>query len=198
MTPSHRSCLLCAAAIPIVTTVLLTGCASTRTQTFATSFLPAPPPVADAVDEPPKIAPSLYTNETPKLAVRMLPAPAGPTEIDARILQADEHFQAGKKAYQQNDREGARREFDLAVDTLLSTPEGLPGRQRLERKLDQLVESIYRYDMEGLGSGQAQPGVVYDKPPFDGILEMTFPTDPNLKPKVKEELAATVSQWPLE
>src|SRR5271156_2212766 len=98
MTPSHRSCLICAAALPIVTTVLLTGCASTRTQTFATSFLPAPPPVADEVDEPPKIAPSLYTNETPKLAVRMLPAPTGPTEVDARILQADEHFQAGKKA----------------------------------------------------------------------------------------------------
>ena len=36
----------------------------------------------------------------------------------------------------------------------------------------------------------------YDKSPLDGILDMTFPTDPNLRPKVKEEIEATVSQLP--
>ena len=40
--------------------------------------------------------------------------------------------------------------------------------------------------------------MVYDKSPLDSILEMTFPTDPRLRPKVKEEIDATVSQLPLE
>ena len=43
-----------------------------------------------------------------------------------------------------------------------------------------------------------QPEVVYDKSPLDSILDMTFPTDPNLRPKVKEEIEATVSQLPLQ
>ena len=84
------------------------------------------------------------------------------------------------------------------MDVLLSAPENLPDRQRLERKLDQLTESIYRYDLEGLGALAAQREVIYDKSPLDSILEMTFPTDPNLRPKVKEEIEATVSQLPLE
>ena len=40
--------------------------------------------------------------------------------------------------------------------------------------------------------------MVYDKSPLDSILDMTFPTDPNLRPKVKEEIEATVSQLPLQ
>ena len=84
------------------------------------------------------------------------------------------------------------------MDVLLSAPENLPDRQTLERRLDQMVDTIYRYDLEGLGSGDTQQEVVYDKPPLDDILEMTFPTDPNLRPKVKEEIDATVSQLPLE
>jgi membrane-bound lytic murein transglycosylase D len=61
-----------------------------------------------------------------------------------------------------------------------------------------MVDRIYHYDLDRLGSGETQQEVVYDKPPLGGILEMTFPTDPNLRPKVKEEIEATVSQLPLE
>ncbi len=62
----------------------------------------------------------------------------------------------------------------------------------------QLVDTIYRYDLEGLGSGAKQDVVVYDKSPKDDILQRTFPTDPNLKPKVSEEVQATLSQLPLD
>jgi membrane-bound lytic murein transglycosylase D len=101
--------------------------------------------------------------------------------------------------YQQGDTEGARREFDSAMDVLLSAPDNLADRPRLESELDQIADTIYRYDLEGLGSASGQlPEVVYDKSPLDGILDLTFPTDPNLRPKVKEEIEATVSQLPLQ
>ena len=94
--------------------------------------------------------------------------------------------------------EDARREFDAAIDVLLAAPDNLPGRSRVERRLDELVEAIYRYDLDRLSSGESDDPVAYDKPPLDGILGMTFPVDPSLRNKVEEQIQATVSQLPLE
>ena len=108
------------------------------------------------------------------------------------------HLEAGKRFYQLGDVVQARREFDAALDVLLSAPDSLPDRPRLESELDQITDTIYHYDLEGLGGAAKQQEVVYDKSPLDSILDMTFPTDPNLRPKVKEEIEATVSQLPLQ
>ena len=77
--------------------------------------------------------------------------------MDSRIYKAEGHFDAGRKLYQQADFAGARREFDAAMDILLSAPDNIPDRQRLERRLDQMAETIYRYDLEGLGSPPPSP-----------------------------------------
>jgi membrane-bound lytic murein transglycosylase D len=196
MTPSHRCYRI---AITILVVSVLSGCLARRAeQQFSMSFLPAaiPAPVVTEETSPP--APSLYMSSMPNLAQRTLPQIDWPTEVDSRVLSADHRFEAAKKLYQRGDLGGARREFNLAIDLLLTVPDNVPASSKLERKLDQLVETIYRYDLEGLGSGEGQDKVVFDKSPIDGILEMTFPVDPNLKPKVLEEVRATVSQLPLE
>ena len=199
MTKSHRASLACA-AVSVFILCFLSGCAASKTQTFAMSFLPAAPvlDVDDSLATPPAVSAPTYSNENANLIEKALKLPTAPSEVDSRLQRAQERFETGRKLYQQGDTAGARREFDRAIEVLLSAPENLPDRPKLERKLDQLVDTIYRYDLEGLGSGEIQQGVIYDKPPLDGILEMTFPTDPNLKPKVKEEIQATVSQLPLE
>jgi len=197
MTPSHRFRVLlyivaAALAIPLV------SCMSSKPQSFRLSFLPTSPLPAEPISEDaPPIAP-VYAHESPNLVQHALAIAPRPLEVDSRIFKAEARFDAGKKLYQQGDVAGARREFDAAVDMLLATPESVPDRQRLERKLDQMVDTIYRYDLEGLGAGESQKAIVYDKSTLDDILQMTFPTDPNLRPKVKEEIAATVSQLPLE
>ena len=197
MTPRHRFRFLI--AIVIISLAFVTGCMSGKPQAFRLSFLPSTPvPVEIAFAEPPQLPDSLYANETPDLLQRALTTMPRPPEVDGRIVRAEDRLEAGKKLYQQGDLTGARREFDAAVDILLSTPDNIPDRQKLERRLDQIVDRIYRYDLDRLGSGETQQEVVYDKPPLGGILEMTFPTDPNLRPKVKEEIGATVSQLPLE
>lgn len=201
MTASHRSSISLTSVL-IVLAIMLGGCTSTaKAPAFKLSFLPATPlPPEPVFDDPPKISSSLYSSETPDVVQRALATPprTPSTEVDSRILKAEGHFDAGKRLYQQGDSTGARREFDAAMDVLLSTPENLPDRQRLERRLDQMADAIYHYDLDGLGAGQSQDQVVYDKPPLDDILEMTFPTDPKLRPKVKEEIEATVSQLPLQ
>src|SRR5260370_11883785 len=171
MTPSPRSWFLTTTVI-IPLAFLLTGCISGKPQAFRLSFLPSTPvPVELAFEEPPQMPTGLYSNDTPDLIQHALTTTPHPPEVDGRIVRAEGRLEAGRKLYQQGDFAGARREFDGAVDILLSTPENVTDRQKLERRLDQMVDRIYRYDLDRLGSGETQQEVVYDKPPLGGILE---------------------------
>ncbi len=123
---------------------------------------------------------------------------AKPSDIDFLLKKADDRFAAGKRAAQEGRKEDARREFNAALEALLTAPESLPDRARLERRLEELAEAIYRYDMDELGARDREDKVTYDKSPLDDILEMTFPMDPGLRNKVKEQIQATASQLPLE
>jgi membrane-bound lytic murein transglycosylase D len=199
MTPSHRSAAL-AAALTIAGALLNSSCAA-KPQSFKLSFLPSTPArIEPSFEEPPRLATNFYfLSDSPDLVQRALAAAPRQAEAEGLLAKARLHMEAGKRFYQQGDAESARQEFDAAMDVLLSAPDNLPNRPRLESELDQIADTIYRYDLEGLGGASSQlPEVVYDKSPLDGILDMTFPTDPNLRPKVKEEIEATVSQLPLQ
>lgn len=200
MTSSHRSTAFAAASTAALV-LLSSGCASTKsTAAFKMSFLPSTPVVIQpSLEEPPHIASGYFTGESPDLMRQALATMPRIAEADNVIAKADGHFEAGKRLYMQGDAASARREFDAAMDVLLSAPENTPDRVRLEARLDRLSDAIYHYDLEGLGAGAPdQNQVVYDQSPLENILDLTFPTDPNLRPKVKEEIEATVSQLPLE
>jgi membrane-bound lytic murein transglycosylase D len=92
----------------------------------------------------------------------------------------------------------ARREFDRAVETLLNAPRNDADGETLERKLSDLADAIYAYDISGLGAGLPDSETVFDKPPLEEMPEPTFPIDPKLRNRVAEELKTTVSQLPLE
>jgi membrane-bound lytic murein transglycosylase D len=183
----------------IILLALLTSSCATKQPAFKLSFLPSTPaPVEPTFEAPPQVKTNFYSSESPDLVQRALAAAAHPPEADGRVAQAQAHLEAGKQFYQLGDMANARREFDAALDVLLTAPDSLPDRSRLESELDQISDTIYHYDLEGLGGAASQDEVVYDKSPIDSILNMTFPTDPNLRPKVKEEIEATVSQLPLQ
>jgi membrane-bound lytic murein transglycosylase D len=120
-------------------------------------------------------------------------------EGDARIAKADLHFNDGRRMYFEGDLAGARKEFDAAVDVLLGAPENLADHRRLERRLEEICDLVYRFDVEKLGSGKGQEeAVVFDKAPIDEVSHMTFPVDPNLANRLKSELNQTSSGIPLE
>jgi membrane-bound lytic murein transglycosylase D len=119
-------------------------------------------------------------------------------EADARVERADRHLSSGKQLYFRGDLDGARREFNLAVDSLLNAPDNLPDRRRIERKLDEVSDLIYRFDLENLGAGQTTETLSFDQAPIDQIRDMTFPADESLLPKVNSELRQTASAIPLE
>jgi membrane-bound lytic murein transglycosylase D len=92
----------------------------------------------------------------------------------------------------------ARSEFDRAVETLLNAPRNDADSETLDRKLSDLADAIYAYDISGLGAGLPDSETVFDKPPLEEMPEPTFPIDPKLRDRVAEELKTTVSQLPLE
>ena len=105
---------------------------------------------------------------------------------------------AGRLHYGAGEFAEARREFDRAIDTLLSTPNGWTSSVHLRKRLTELVQEIYRYDVAGLGAGDAPADPVYDKAPLEEIPELTFPVDPKQRIEVADEVRAMVSQLPLE
>ena len=82
--------------------------------------------------------------------------PPRPTDTDFLIKQADDRFAAGKQALADGRAEDARKEFNRAIDALLNAPDSSLDRARLERRLEELAESIYRYDLDQLGTADAQ------------------------------------------
>lgn len=197
MTQSHHLSVLVFILIPLA---ILTSCAQSKVDQFGMPFVPPTPNSMNAkasstILEPPQIGPKLLLKETPATLGEQAMIRA--SSYSAVVRRADSHFQEGKRLYQAGDREGARREFDRAIDILLEAPEAT-DRVLLEKKFDELVRSIYRYDVDGLGAGVSQEEGPFEKSPLDGLLEMTFPVDPKLKDKVREEVRATVSQLPLE
>jgi membrane-bound lytic murein transglycosylase D len=123
-------------------------------------------------------------------------------ETDEWLRRADMHLSSGRTLYFQGDLTAARREFDAAIDVLLAAPEALPDHQRVERRLEEVSDQIYRFDIEKLGAGDVTEDIVFDKAPIDEISHMTFevttPVDARLGPKVTSELKQTKSGLALE
>jgi membrane-bound lytic murein transglycosylase D len=119
------------------------------------------------------------------------------TPAQKAIREADRHFQFGKFYIQENKPVEARAEFDAAIDTLLDVPEGAPDRAAVEKKFEDLIRLIHRYDVDSLGSGLSLENPVFVQSPLPEILDLTFPIDPRLKDRALAQVAATSSQLPL-
>jgi len=193
---------IAAGSILTAAAIALSSCAATAPpKQFRTFFVPpAPPgkpPVKPELIEPPNVTLAWYANETPNLSPP-LPALARPSDVDFLIKKADDRFVAGKRAFQEGRIEDGRKQFDRVLEVLLTTPETLPDRARLERHMDELIEQIYRYDVDQSADPQGDQEVRFEKSPLDEILQMTFPIDPSLRFKVQEQIRVTASQLPLE
>lgn len=178
------------------------GCGISQQSKFQTAFLPpAPRPLVVPESEltvAPLPQPNIYLQDLPAFLLSA-PKPAiRPSAADALLERAQRRFEDGKKFYQTKELPAARREFDAAVDLMLQASDSIPSdRTDFEKKFDDLVDSIHRYDLSGLGASASIDDGRFEKAPLEDILQLTFPVDPKLKDKVREQVKATVSQLPL-
>jgi membrane-bound lytic murein transglycosylase D len=189
------------ASVLLLALLALLGCGYNQANRFQMSFLPPAPKGAAPIDlpEPPSFEPNSFLNtDLPAILVPKAPGPSRRTQGDTLMQRADRRFQAGKRNYQAKDLAGARREFDAAVDLMLEAGAQDPGdRQEFERKLDEMTDAIHRYDLADLGAAVSFDQGQFEKAPLEDILQMTFPVDPKLKDKVRDQVTATTSQLPL-
>jgi membrane-bound lytic murein transglycosylase D len=117
--------------VPVVGALLIAGCASTP-RPVAVKVVPAAPAVAAA------------------------PAPAQgpkPDPIATLIATSDRHFEEGRKELSLGHLERAKAEFNLALDTLLESPDGARSNPRLREHFDRLVDRISVLEQAALATG---------------------------------------------
>ena len=120
-----------------------------------------------------------------------------PNSSDILIQQAEEKFRSGSRFYLSGDFDHARSDFDAAIALMLRASDSPTNHSLFEHTLENMVDSINRYDLTGLGAAQTDEIPGFDKSPLDDILQMTFPVDPGIKDKVITQLKTTSSVLPL-
>jgi len=181
--------------------VTAAGCQLNSHARFRMDFLPAAPhsePSSLDLDHPPLVQPNVYLKDVPAFLFSTAQLPPRKTKGDILIDRAEARFEAGKQYYESQQTDDARKEFDAAIDSMLEAADQNPtDLDEYEQKMDRMVDAINRFDLTGLGASDTLEEGKYEKAPLEDILQMTFPVDPRLKDRVREQVKATVSQLPL-
>lgn len=155
---------------------------------FTEASISAPP----TLSQPSYALPSLTNATQATLRLR---------EIDSRLRRAEEKFDAGKRALAEGNQELARRLFNESIDLVLEAPSDVASasRDRINRRAQELIDAIYRYDVSRLGASEAPEQFIFEGSPRERVLEeLTFPPDARLRSRVSDQVGGTISQLPLE
>lgn len=154
---------------------------------------------ATAAGVSPVIVRSEHLPYLSEIAKESKPATAAfqPTASDLLIQQAEERFQTGRRFYRSANAEAARTAFDDAITLMLRASENPTDRRLFESRLEEMVDTIHRDDLSGMGAAATEEVPGFDKAPLDDIVTTTFPVDPRIKGKVQSEVKLTTSALPL-
>ena len=134
--------------VPVVGALLIAGCASTP-QRVAVKVVP---------EAPAPVAPPTPIQE------------AKPDPIAVLIATSDRHFEEGRKELTLGHLEGAKTEFNLALDTLLESPDGARSNPRLREHFDRLVDRISVLEQAALATGDGFSETKSEPAAIDSLL----------------------------
>lgn len=117
--------------------------------------------------------------------------------IEALILGVEAAFQAGEQNYKAGHLEKARREFDRAVDLILTSGYHLHDDPRLEQLFDRIVGTIHTYELAAFRAGDGFTEQRAEPAPIDEIADLAFPVDPRLTEKAERELRDVPHDLPI-
>jgi len=128
--------------------------------------------------------------------VALIAATQHAQKVQALIDKSEASYKSGVANYNANRLDAARQDFDLAVDTMLSSGMDLKNDPQLSEEFDQLLSAINSLELIALKQGNGFSPVL-EEAPADAADEVTFAPDPVLVKKVTAELATTQSDFPL-
>ena len=144
--------------------------------------LPAAAPFGALLSSPPAVA----APEPPPVEA-VLPPPPPEDPVVTLIAISEQHFQAGQRELELGHVEGARLEFDKAVNVLLESPYGGRTEPRIREHFDRLVDRISAYEVKALADGDGFTEKKYEPASIDELLAMSATLTPPLaSPEVEE------------
>ncbi len=116
------------------------------------------------------------------------PAPEPPVDpVVTLIATSEEHFKAGQRELELGHVEGARQEFDKAINVLLESPYGGRTEPRVREHFDRLVDRISVYEVKALADGDGFTEKKYEPASIDELLAMSATlTPPEATPEVEK------------
>ncbi len=135
--------------------------------------------------------------QLPSQAARSTQQAAPPTPREQQVISAAENqYESGVRNYHSGDLAAAKRDFDNAVDTMLSSGVDLKTSPQLSDEFEHIVDAVNALEMDALkqGNGFAAP---MEQTPVGVANDVTFPVDPNIRAAAEAELRTTQSDLPL-
>ena len=186
--PLLRGGALALSLVPLCFT--LTGCPSDTTVAPGQASTNATAPTVTPAQQ--QVAQQQQQASTQAAAER-----AHAKKVQDAIDRAESSYRSGVENYNNNHLDGARLDFDAAVDGLLSSGLDLKNDPLIADEFDHLVSAINSLELVALKQGNGFSPKI-DQAPIDlSVNEQTFPTDPNLAKAASAELSTTTSDFPL-
>jgi membrane-bound lytic murein transglycosylase D len=111
--------------------------------------------------------------------------------VQTLIGTADRHFKAGQAELEQGHFEGAKQQFNRAVDVLLESAYGARTEPRIREYFDRLVDRISAYEMRALAAGDGFAEKKYEAATIDELLELsTTLGTPTAPPELNDVVSA--------
>ena len=112
------------------------------------------------------------------------------------ISAAESSYASGMHNYHAGNPAAAKRDFDNAVDTILSSGLDLKTSPALSDEFEHIVDAVNALEMDALkqGNGFTPP---MEQTPVGVANDVTFPVDPNIRAAAEAELKTTQSDLPL-
>ncbi len=117
-------------------------------------------------------------------------------KVQSLIAKAEASYRSGVDNYNANRLDAARLDFDMAVDTMLSSGMDLRNDPQLSDEFDQLLSRINSLELVALKQGNGFTPKL-EAAPVEAADEVTFAPNPLLVNKVTAELKTTASDLPL-
>jgi membrane-bound lytic murein transglycosylase D len=180
-----RRFLLITACAPLA---LLAGCPQEKPDSAATPAQATAPALPD---------PAATAQSGPSAATSAQQTAANAARAQQLVNQVEATYRSGVDNYRAGHLDAARQDFDLAVDTMLTSGLDLKGDPQLSDEFERLLNAVNSLEMDALKQGNGLSPVLEAAPLENADNEVTFPANPELTAKIVAELKTTKSDFPL-
>ncbi len=140
--------------------------------------------------------------QAPAAVLVQAPPPVPASDPIALLIAAsDQHFEAGRKELALGHLEGAKAEFDRALDVVLESPDGARANSRLREHVNRLVDRISVLEQAALATGDGFSETRTEPAAIDALLAVeTFestPPKPATAEAVQADLESTTHDIPI-